>query len=73
MATHGPAPHKQAARPSAADGWQNATVVAMRPRDDVAYKPQVDKRAPARGILLGLVVAGCMWAVVLYVVVRAVH
>jgi len=45
----------------------------MRPRDDAAYKPQVDKRAPARGILLGLIVAGCMWAVVLYVVVRAVH
>jgi hypothetical protein len=48
-----------------AEGAGGASVVPLRPHgaDDAALR---DKRRPARGIALGLVIGVIMWLVILY-------
>jgi len=75
MATQGTAPRDADAPRPPAPGWADPAVVPMRHSSETAAdaKPQVDKRAPARGIALGLVLSSILWAAALYMAFRALR
>jgi ferric-dicitrate binding protein FerR (iron transport regulator) len=75
MTTQGTSPQAAAAQRAGEAAWREAAVVPLRAGQapDEAAKPEVDKRSPARGILFGVVVSACLWAVVAYVVLAALR
>ena len=74
MATGGAAPHEAAAGRSDQEAWRDANVVPMHGAagTDGAADEAADRRAPARGVLLGSAIAIFMWIVALYVAFKAV-
>jgi hypothetical protein len=75
MATQGTAPRDAGAPRALEPGWGDPAVVPLRDsvETEANPKPQVDKRAPARGIALGVALSSLLWAAALYVAFHALR